>query len=155
MNREEFQITNAQLRDARLQLIDCDEQIRLKEKEHEAISAEMMSQICSTIDETTGKPLYSNAEKRDAELAIRQTNSKDWTSTDEQLAAFQKTSAMMRVQASFLDNDIKWGINHAADEVNAQLASIETRVEEATNHAAYTALRQLFAQITIGEPFDH
>ena len=154
MNREQFQATNKELRTLRLQLIDIEENARLKERELDAISAEFMADICEAMDEATGKPKFSNAEKRDAELAIRQTLSHGWTDTNQELAALKCQGAKTRVEIQYLDNDIKWGIGHAADEVNAQLASIEAKVEEATGHAAYAALRQLIAQISIGEPID-
>lgn len=155
MNREQFQATNKELRALRLHLIDIEEDVRLKEHELDAISAEFMADICETMDEATSKPKFSNAEKRDAELAIRQTASKSWTTADLDLSAFKNKAAKTRVEIQFLDNDIKWGIGHAADEINEQLVTIAARVDEATNHAAYAALRQLFAQITIGEPVDH
>jgi hypothetical protein len=155
VNREQFQATNKELRSLRLHLIDIEEDARLKEHELESISAEFMADICETMDEATGKAKFSNAEKRDAELAIRQTSSMSWICNDQELTVLKSKAAKTRVDIQFFDNDIKWGIGHAADEVNAQLASIEARVEEATNHAAYAALRQLFANISIGEPIDH
>lgn len=151
MNRDEFKTTNAQLRDLRFQLIDCDEQIRLKEKEQLAFNSEMMSDICSTIDEATGKPLFSNAEKRDAELAIRQTNSRLWAECDEQLSDYRLRAAQLRANISFFDNDIKYGINHAADEINDQLGILTAAAEQASTNAAFHAVRHLLAQLSIPE----
>lgn len=154
MNREQFQATNKELRALRLHHIDIEENVRIKERELDAISAEFMADICEAMDEATGKLKFSNAEKRDAELAIRQTASTPWTTADLDFAAFKTQAAKTRVEIQFLDNDIKWGINHAADEINEQLATIAAKVEEATGHATYAALRQLIAQISIGEPID-
>jgi len=151
MNREQFQATNKELRSLRLHLIDIEEDARLKEHELDAISAEFMADICETMDEATGKPKFSNAEKRDAELAIRQTSSKSWTSTDQELSALKNQGAKTRVEIQYLDNDIKWGIGHAADEINEQLATIAAKVEEVTTQAAMMAVRHFFQELLTGE----
>ena len=147
MNREQFQATNKELRTLRLHHIDIEENVRIKERELDAISAEFMADICEAMDEATGKPKFSNAEKRDAELAIRQTVSLSWTDTNQELAALKCQGAKTRVEIQYLDNDIKWGIGHAADEINEQLVTIAAKVEEVTTHAAIIAVRQLFQEL--------
>ena len=151
MNREHFDTINLELRQRRHQIIDIDEQTRLKEKEQAALNSEMWSQICSTVDEATGKQLFSNADKRDGELVIRQTNSKAWTKCDEQLSALRVRSAQLRADSYFFDNDVKWAINHAADEINQHMAVLTATLDQAVSVAAFHAVRHLLAQLTLPE----
>lgn len=150
MTRSEFQTTNTELRQKRLDLVELDEVIRLKEKEREAWESAQMLDICGLLNPENGKPLHSNPERRDAELAIRQTASPDWTTMDELLASYRCQAARLKADINYLDNDIRWGLSHAADEVNALLGEIAARVEMATNEAAATAVKHLMAEIAAG-----
>lgn len=110
MTREEFQQTNEELKAKRLELVEIEEEIRLKEKELLSWEQNQMADICDTLDTETGKPQFSNAEKRNAELAIRQTSSRDWAELDEALASFRRQAAKLKIDVSFLSNDIQYGI---------------------------------------------
>ena len=147
MNRTEFQNTNTELLNNRMEIIEINESIRLLSKERDAWESAQMADICAAIDSDTQKPAYSNAEKRGAELAIRQTNSSEWKDIDEQLSALNMKAAGIRAQIDFLNNDIQYGINHAADEINDQMKMIATRVDAAINVAAHNAVKALMADI--------
>jgi hypothetical protein len=110
MTREEFQQTNEELRAKRLELVEIEEEIRLKEKELLSWEQTQMADICDAKDEETGKPVFSNPEKRNAELAIRQTSSRDWAELDEALSSFRRQAAKLKIDVSFLSNDIQYGI---------------------------------------------
>lgn len=144
MTREQFNTTNLELRNKRLELIEAEEATRLKEKELEALSSNFMSDIASALDPETSKPMYGNAEKRAAELAIRQTNSADWTQTDEELSALRRQVATLRVDISFLSNDIQYGINHVSDEIESHIININNRLGSTIDLAVYTALKEIF-----------
>ena len=110
MTREEFQQTNQELRAKRLELVDIEEQIRLKEKELLSWEQNQMADICAAIDSDTGKPKFSNAEKRASELVMRQTGSGDWAEIDEALSSLRRQAAKLKIDVSFLSNDIQYGI---------------------------------------------
>lgn len=147
MTRAEFQQTNQDLRAKRLELVDIEEQIRLKEKELLAWEQNQMADICAAIDSDTGKPKFSNAEKRAAELAMRQTSSADWAEMDEAAASLRRQAAKLKIDVSFLNNDIQYGINHAADEITEQLAKISAQIETVSSTAAYNAVRHVMADL--------
>lgn len=147
MTRAEFQQTNQELRAKRLELIDIEEAVRLKDKELLSWEQNQMADICAAIDSDTGKPQFSNAEKRNAELAIRQTSSRDWAELDEALASFRRQAAKLKIDVSFLSNDIQYGINHAADEITDQLNTISAQIETVSSAAAYNAVRHVMADL--------
>ena len=147
MTREEFQQTNEELKAKRLELVDIEEQIRLKEKELLSWEQNQMADICAAIDSDTGKPQFSNAEKRNAELAIRQTSSRDWAELDEALASFRRQAAKIKIDSSFLNNDIQYGINHASNEIEEHLQQISAQIETVSSAAAYNAVRRVMADL--------
>lgn len=146
MTRAEFQQTNQELKSKRLELVDIEEQIRLKEKELLAWEQNQMADICAAIDSDTGKPKFSNAEKRTAELAMRQTSSADWAEMDEAAASLRRQAAKLKIDVSFLNNDIQYGINHAADEITEQMIKISDQIETVSS-AAYNAVRYVMADL--------
>lgn len=147
MTRAEFQKTNQELRDKRLELVDIEEAIRLKDKELLSWEQNQMANICDAKDEESGKPVFSNAEKRAAELAIRQTSSSDWAEMDEAAASLRRQAAKLKIDVSFLSNDIQYGINHAADEITEQLNKISAQIETVSSAAAYNAVRHVMADL--------
>jgi len=142
MQRSEFQEINQSLLNERMMLIDLEENVRIKEKEILSWEQSQMADICDQQD-GNGKPLYSNAEKRQAELAIRQTNSSDWCQMDEKLSDLRMLVAQTKARIAFKSNDIQYGINHAADEINEQLARIAQTVDKAVSVAAFNAVKIL------------
>lgn len=149
MTRAEFQQTNQELRDKRLELVDIEKAIRLKVKELLSWEQTQMADICEAKDSETGKPIFSNPEKRNAELAIRQTSSADWAEMDESAASLRRQAAKLKIDVSFLSNDIQYGINHAADEVNDMLRNIAATVDKAVNVAAFNAVKHLVADFAL------
>lgn len=147
MNRAEFQQTNIELKSKRLDLVDLDELIRLKEKELLGWEQNQMADICDTLDKEASKPKFSNAERRAAELAIRQTNSGDWAEIDEELSSLKRLAAKLMIDSSFLNNDIQYGINHAANEIEEHLQKISEQLEVVSSAAAYQAVRRVMADL--------
>ena len=147
MTREEFQQINGDLKAKRLELVDIEEQIRLKEKELLSWEQNQMADICDTLDTETGKPKFSNAEKRAAELAMRQTGSGDWAEIDEALSSLRRQAAKIKIDSSFLNNDIQYGINHASNEIEEHLQQISAQIETVSSAAAYNAVRRVMADL--------
>lgn len=147
MTRSEFQQTNQELRAKRLELIDIEEAVRLLDKKLLSWEQNQMADICAAIDSDTGKPQFSNAEKRQSELAMRQTSSSDWAAMDEAAASLRRQAATLKVDVSFMSNDIQYGINHAADEITDQLNTISAQIETVSSAAAYNAVRHVMSDL--------
>ncbi|HUV04680.1 MAG TPA: hypothetical protein VMX94_06185 [Armatimonadota bacterium] len=125
MTKEQFDTTNQELKATRLSICDLTEEaegittgpLRDTERRIADWDANQTADIAQHTGQT-GKPVFSNAEARAAELALRQTGSVDrrdladaQTAYQAQLAAIRNTIARKHVEASFLQNDISYAIH--------------------------------------------
>lgn len=126
MTPDTFTLNNQSLKDTRLAICDLQEEaeqitvgvLRETERRIAEWDAAQTADIAAAVNDETGKPRFSNAESRSAELAIRQTNSTERlgfeetrTSLQAQLTAIRSKIGRLTVEASFLSNDVQYAIH--------------------------------------------
>lgn len=107
---------NTELRDTRNSIQTLEALLRAQRREADVWEAQMQADIACAVDDMTGKPLFSNAEKRDAELAIRQSQSSAWQITQQRMDEIEADIARLRTTASYLANDIAFTLTCQDDE---------------------------------------
>lgn len=131
MTKEQFDTTNQELRATRLSICDLQEEaeaitvgaLREADRRIAEWDAQQTADIARQTQGESGKPTFSNAEARAAELAIRQTESDERRNLDTartdfqaQLAAIRNKIARAQVEASFLSADVQYAIHQGAAE---------------------------------------
>ncbi len=126
MTKETFDMANQALKDTRLSICNFQEEaeqitvgvLRDTDRRIAEWDAAQFAEITSATNDETGKPRFSNAEARAAELAIRQTASAErkefadtQTGLQAQLAAIRSQIARLQVEASFLSADVQYAIH--------------------------------------------
>ena len=120
MDRTAFEELNKAHANQRTQMLEHE----LKAQEFEAKAArwdaDTISEICDTMDDITGKPAFSNAERRNAELAVRQLSNPLRTELNQSIHDHRRATAFCRIEAELLHNSIKFTLT-SQDPADAQL----------------------------------
>lgn len=167
--REHFKSLNATLKQRRLAALNYEMQIKRNTLELEKMTGKMQSDIASEVDPETCKPKYSNSDKRDTELLIRQTNSEEWCKLRDTIDFMTNDKACIGFECSELEREIAYMINHPSDEIDGALREfrvsvcdeIKTTCEISAKLVILSALRELTAYFENSiepehrpEPFD-
>lgn len=136
----QFHESNTALLRGRMELIAIEEEIRLLEKQQEVLHNSFMAVVCDVLDPETSKPKFGNAEKRNAEVLIRETNSPEWTKLDEAISKLSRKAAEVRANNSYLDSDVKYALATAFNEDDIRAAVNRILLERASDVAGELAL---------------
>jgi hypothetical protein len=161
MTTEQFQLTNEALRTATNDAIDNDaaalnygyeaQDLQAAQDQWDAAQSQ---DINNAVDPETGKPAFSNAEKRAAELAIRQTNDDESQKRAETIEALKRKAAAQRIladrkraEATYLRNEVAYAVAHPADELALELQALKHSIQTVVDTAAAAAVRRTLAEL--------
>lgn len=151
--KEYFDVLNAQLNKDRHENVVLVQVLRKEEQKLEMLTNRFTVDIANQIDPDTCKPKYSNTEKRDAELLVRQTNSNEWMSMFENIDALKSKIAHQGIDISTLQNEIHYMLNHVSDEFEGELRAFrqETsdQIQQSAAHYAKKFIIEMLAGISI------
>jgi hypothetical protein len=151
--KNEFLKMNSDLNGIRQDLIGIESQRRKLERAQMMLTNQFTADIANQIDPDTQKPKYSNSDKRDAELIVRQTNSGDWMEYAESIEKLDDSMARARVDATSLANEIAYCLNHVSDEFEGELRAFRSEVSEEIQASATQAAKSFVAKMLSGLSF--
>ena len=114
MNLARFSELNDDLCAQRVALLDADEAVRVIGIACATWEGTEMADINAVTDPVTGKAMFSNDSKRDAEMIIRKSASADWNALEGKLLAAKRDASVQRAQISSADNFLKFVIANPA-----------------------------------------
>jgi hypothetical protein len=148
--REEFKGLNMKLTGLRIDNIAIEAEIREAEKALELLNNRFITDIANQIDPDTCKAKYSNAEKRDAELMVRQTSSEEWVMLSEKIDGMRVIAAKVKVECMSLQNEIHYLLNHVSDEFEGELRAFRSQVSEEIQQSAALYARKYIIDMLSG-----
>jgi predicted nucleic acid-binding Zn-ribbon protein len=90
-----------QIKNSELELLDLNDKLSSTKKELESIESSLMHSILNEMDEK-GKPVYSNAEKRNTELAKRSAEYPDTLDLKSSIDKLERQSKELQIEIKFL-----------------------------------------------------
>ncbi len=126
MNKQEFDVINQRIRENGKSLNLLQSKAGEIRKGMASWEAATMNAIASEIDENTNKPKYSNAEKREAEMVIRKTNSVEYANLENALEYAGREIAIVLNDIHADTRELDYVIATAGDSV-VESAMVECR----------------------------